>query len=276
MKNNTFPFDFHLHTILSGHSQPDMLVGNIIWRADELGLEKIIILEHTPGFSAEMQASVIAGEYQEDETTRLPVDIIIHECASFLPQAKVRAIVGAEIDADPCARDGSLLMNDFNGIDIVMAATHYIPGARGIWNDAQEFPPEEQEKIYREWFTWAKAVAANPRVDILAHPGALLGNKTGITAFEGKVLKDFEELLVVCKENQVAFELNELLRRKLTESQAATYHNVIALARKVGVAISIGSDAHGLKFVGQYDWVLEIAKQAELQENELFMPAAFQ
>ena len=39
--------DFHIHTIYSGHSAPDMTIKNIIQVAAERGMDEIAITEHS-------------------------------------------------------------------------------------------------------------------------------------------------------------------------------------------------------------------------------------
>jgi PHP family Zn ribbon phosphoesterase len=56
-----FNTDYHIHTILSGHSAPDLLVPNILRRADEAGLRRILIIEHTPPVNSSESAQIQIG-----------------------------------------------------------------------------------------------------------------------------------------------------------------------------------------------------------------------
>lgn len=269
-----FVADYHIHSAFSGHSGLDMNVRNIALRAAEVGLEQILILEHVPMVNEGAHALVLEHRYTEGIRERIQIDAILDERKRFLATGPtpLQILVGAEVDADPHRMDGSLLLSDLHDIDVVSASTHYLPGGRGFWYDGTTWPAAERRAMYEEWFAWAKRIAANPDVDILAHPGAALCAVGAIETFSGPVLEDMGHLLETCRKHRTAFECNELLRRKLTPPQAQTYSAVLALAREVGVPISLGSDAHHLASVGAFSWVRELTAAAGIGPEHLFTP----
>ncbi|MFH0910137.1 MAG: PHP domain-containing protein [Planctomycetota bacterium] len=267
-----FQYDYHIHTVYSGHSAEDMRVSRIIQKAGSLGLKRIVILEHVPGVQSSLQGEILAGEHDPGATVRVHLDAILEERAIQAGRSPVEVLVGAEVDADPKRMDGSLLLGDLSGLDLVIGSTHYLPDGRGLWYDRTDWLPVEQESIYREWFLWAGRVVENPRVEILAHPGVVLARHGGVAAFEGAVLDDFAGLFAVCRRCRTAIELNELMRGKLKARQVETYENVLALARDMGLCFSIGSDAHRIESIGRYEWVRAMAGRLGLTEDHLHHP----
>jgi histidinol phosphatase-like PHP family hydrolase len=248
----------------------DMLVGNILRQADKVGLRRIAIVEHTPQIDTRIQQAVCGGTFRRDRCIRAHLESIMEERALWCKRSPIEILAGAEIDADPLPLDGSLLLDDLTGLDLVLASTHFLPRGRGMWYDRTPWPQEIQEEMYQEWFSWAMHIAANPEVHILAHPGATLAAIGAIHAFEGHVLNDMEKLLRVCHRFNTAFELNEAMHKKLTPEQARSYESVFALARDLGVPIAVSSDAHHLAEVGRFDWVAGIVSRLGLTEDHLY------
>ena len=266
--------DFHIHTLYSGHSGADMTVTAILQAARQAGLGRILVLEHSPSVNTEVRAAICDDAYDPESTDRAHLCAIAADCRRLAPKGSVPIVhTGAEIDSDPNRCDGTLLLRDHAGLDVIMASTHYLPNGRGFLSDRIEWPEPEKRRIYEEWFIWAMRVAANPDVRILAHPGALLCQLGIIGSFHGKVLDDFGKLLMVCKKYNTAFELNELLfRKKLNETQAATYHELIALARDIGTPIATGSDAHHLDEIGVFTRCEAIAERLDLRDEHFWLP----
>lgn len=272
MQNPILKYDFHVHTVFSGHSSMDMVIGNIIRKAEEKGLRKIVILEHVPQVDPRIHSKVIDNRYNSAKTIRAQIDAIIDERALWPETTGVEILVGAEIDADPHKMDGTLLLNDLTGIDVILASTHYLPSGLGLWYDGQDWPEEFRKKMYDEWFVWAMHIAANENVNIFAHPGVSLCAVNAIEEFSGTVLDDFEKFFMVCKKFNTAIELNEQATSKLTKKQAKTYINIFEVAKEVGVKFSIGSDAHQLKRLGRYKWVESAIEKFNITMADIYQP----
>ncbi len=261
--------DHHVHTVFSGHSAPDMLVGAIVERATTLGLSHIVILEHVPDIGRYRNQVI---EKQASNLPRPQIDAIADEIRHWKSKTPARLFLGAEVDANPHNRDGRLLLEDFSGIDVVLASTHFLPETPAMWYEVEELPQEQKENIYQEWLAWSMHIAANPAVHVLAHPGVEMANLGVFPAFSGKILEDFEKLLLICKKYKTAFELNELFCHKVDPSYLESYIDVIAMARDLGVKISIGSDAHRLDAVGDYRWCKLVVDKLALTGDHFFKP----
>ncbi|MHC4870710.1 MAG: PHP domain-containing protein [Planctomycetota bacterium] len=272
MISSVLKYDFHIHTVFSGHSSYDMICGNIMKKAVKRGLRKIVILEHVPQVDNSVQIKILDDNYSRKKTIRAQIDAIIEERNILKNEYDIEVLVGAEVDADPNHMDGSLLLDDLHGIDVILASTHYLPDGKGLWYDGHEWPEEFVQEMYNQWFVWAMHIAANNRVNIFAHPGVSLCAINAIDEFSGKVIDDFEKLLLVCRKFNTAVELNEQAFSKMTDSQAATYINLFRLAKDLQVKFSIGSDSHTLGKVGKFKKVAEIADSIGLTFEDIYQP----
>jgi len=263
-------YDYHIHTVFSGHSGPEMLVPAILDHAGRRGLRRIAVLEHAPELNRHCRA-VFANTASDFPCPQF--QMIREQLDYWHRQFPVEVVRAAEVDANPNLRDGSLLTTDLGGIQLVIASTHFLPGIPAFWyNLPENIPTAGIERMYDEWLDWICRVAANPKVDVLAHPGLEMAAVGAIRSFEGKVLDDFARLLKVCLEHDTAFELNESLAKKIPPEILRGYIDIIAAARDLGVKISPASDAHDLKTIGVFTWAGEIAAKINLGEEDLFQP----
>lgn len=264
--------DHHIHTIYSGHSDAAMTVDSVIRQAASVGLRRIVVLEHVPPVTG--SPMVESGQISARQL-REPIRLIENEVHSTGGESSVRVLVGAEIDADPNCRDGRLLLQDLSGIDVTLASTHYLPENAEPWYKVQGVLAEGRLKVFLdEWTEWTVRVAANPAVDILAHPGVEMACIGAIASFEGEVLERFERVLRACAQHKTAIELNETVLRKIGPRPAKSYENVFALARDLGVKISLGSDAHHPQAIGQYSFVRGIVERLGLTHENFLHPVS--
>jgi len=246
-------YDTHVHTIYCGHADHQMTPAAIIDRAAELGLSFVSITEH-----------LHQPEHVQERLDRIREDLLtvgVSDCPIYL---------GAEIDADGAAEDGSLVA-DTTGLAYVIASTHHYPGGEAWWYDPVPMTDADREELKDRWFAWAAAVAANPVVDTMAHPGILL-SKNGNTASFDEVLDRFAELFKVAAAHGTRIELNELAYKKFTPEHRATYHKVIRAAKDAGCQLILACDAHRTSDLARFDWTLEIADRAGLTADDFVTP----
>lgn len=264
-------FDYHIHTIYSGHSGAEMFVPAVMARCAEKGLRRAMIVEHAPAMMSETFTSTIewlAGREDRTATEAILAEVRMRRAA--VPD--VEFLVGAEIDADPERMDGSLMMRDLAGLDAVMASTHLMPGGEGFWFSPPEVPEGERPELRERWLAWMENVAANPDVDIIAHPFAELHN-CGLSGDFGPAFREScRALLTVMAAGGTAFELNETALRRFSEEVLAGYREVVRLARECGVRFTAGSDAHRGWQQGDYRLVPELAAHAGLTPPDFWHP----
>jgi len=266
-------FDFHVHTIYSGHPGVDTLIPAVMARARELGLRSALILEHVPATMTD--AVRTPAEWFSGRGERSAAEAIL---AELLPRREqfpeVRFAVGLEIDADPERMDGSLMLSDFTGLDAVLAATHMLPGGEAFWFNPPETPEEEKPELLERWLAWIENVAANPRVDVLVHPCAELHHCGLSGGFGPEVRAQFEPVLAAMAEHECAFELNEAMLRRMKPQDLEGYAELVALARERGVRFSAGSDAHRGEHLGAFKRVPQLVARTGIEPEEFWHPEA--
>jgi len=266
-----FDFDYHVHTIYSGHSGPEMFVPAVMARLAEKGARRALILEHVPAMMSETFAS--PSEWFASRAERTAVDAVLSEVRPRRAQFPgTEFLCGAEVDADPERMDGSLMLEDLSGLDAVLAATHLLPGGEGFWFSPPEVPDDEKPELLDRWLAWIENIAANPSVNILAHPGAELHN-CGLTGDFGAPFRAaFEPALMTMAAQGTAFEINETALGRFSEEALEGYAKLIGLAKECGARFTAGSDAHRGKQLGAYRLVPEIVERAGLAESDFWHP----
>lgn len=267
----TFDCDYHVHTIYSGHSGTEMFIPAVMARAAELGLRRVLIVEHVP--ETMTAASRTPAEWLSGRGDRTVIKAILSEVRPRRGQIPgVEFLVGAEVDADPERMDGSLMLADLADLDAVVAATHLLPGGEAFWFNPPETPEAERGELLDRWLAWIENVVANPKVNILAHPGAELA-AAGLAGGFGEAFRSsFRPVLTAMAARETAFELNEALLRRLGDEELAGYAELVKLARKCGVRFTTGSDAHRGEHLGAFRKVPELAGRAELAAADFWHP----
>jgi putative hydrolase len=239
--------DLHIHTELSGHARQGTDVRSVIQVIHNIPLTVAAITEHVEKPSDAWRIATIRDAVKELHS----MDIMI----------------GAEITADPIHMDGRLTISpSLLDVDIVIAAIHHYPGTACYWYESLSCGSVAKEILLNQWLEWSVAVVSTGCVDILAHPG-LLPLQTGM-AWNDTLISAFKELLLACRANQVAFELNEGLARKFGPGRLEGYKQVFHLAKELGVKISLGSDAHSLDKIGSFAWSQEVIGELGLSESD--------
>jgi len=148
-------------------------------------------------------------------------------------------------------------------LDIVIASLHW-----RVWQGyggGKTLPKDSKRDIIKAYV----AVARNPHVDIIGHPGVLpLSVKPLFNA------EDYKPVLDAMKSNGCAFEINLTVDLENQDNQLE--RDVIRLVAKEGVKISIGIDLHHLRFYnvpgvyGEYITLLNWEKAYHYHESSGF------
>lgn len=206
--------DHHIHTNWTDgeHSAEGMYQ-----EACEKGLTQILFSEHSRESST---------DWFNDFATEIRA----------LPATPCRALVGAECKIKDL--DGNLdTAPEISALcDSVMASVHRFPGADGKAVPFEETDPNQAAEMEFE-LSWQ--ALANPLVDILGHPFGMAYRRFGVTPPESLIRKLMERAVA----HDVTFEINSY------------YHpdpwRMIELCRETGTRISLGSNAHSRKDLGQ-------------------------
>ncbi len=220
----TLSYDFHVHTYLNGHSDPAQDVPTILARADALGLKTIAITEHV------VEPENIAW---------------VREIAALVARhpSACRVIVGAEIDVDPDKGNGELVIEPDGVVGLVLGSMHYFPGTR-LMPHCGQIPCLARSEMIARWRKALLGMASNPRIDIIAHPGAVIANALPREVFAPDVLETFVAAAELSARHGIAWEVNRLISAKLRPEQRAEYWRIPRIALDAGVSLVYGSDAH--------------------------------
>ena len=223
--------DLHCHTQWSDgiHSIECMAE-----RAKALGHQYLAITDHS---ISEKQAN---GMADFEALTQL------REIHAFNESSKIKLLSGIEVDI---LKDGSLDYSDdvLQSFDIVVAAIHH------TFNQDSETIMKRLEKAL-----------SNPYVNILAHPtGRLLGRPGVYFSDRSGYINSIERLLNLCREKQVALEVNcfpERLDLGIDD---------IRLAAKYGVKVSLGTDSHSCAHLSNIEYGLMLIEKSGIDESML-------
>lgn len=205
--------DTHTHTIASGHAYNTIM--EMVRAAADKGLKALAITDHTKGVPGHQMDGAPEEIYFRNFRV-IPEEIF-----------GVRLLMGAEVNI---LNGGSIDLSEraLKRQDIVIASIH----GQCYDNEGIE---KNTEAVLR--------VLENPWVDILGHPD---GSEWPL---------DYERVIAKAAQTGTIIELNENsyrdphLRRNCRENQL-TY---LALCEKMGVPVTIGSDAHFIDVVGQHE-----------------------
>ena len=266
-----FDCDCHIHTIYSGHSGAEMFVPAVMHHAAAMKLRLAVILEHTPIIDSE--AYLKPGRWLAGRGDRSAVEAIAAELGprrTIFPET--RFLLGAEVDADPVALDGSLTLEDLSGVDYVLAATHVLPGGGEFWFDRPTIPEEELAAAQARWLDWLGRVARHPAVDALAHPACEMAACRLAEGFGPGFRRKFAPVAEAMAENSVAFELNEAAIGRLPPKEAMGYAELVRTVRECGVRFTPGSDAHRGPQLGRFRVVRAVVDAAGLEPEDFWRP----
>lgn len=201
--------DKHIHSKWSDGASS---VLQILKEAERLKLTQIAITDHIRADSG-----YFPGYLKEIKNARKESDVEI--LAGF--EAKIKNFDG---DIDMSDRIAKMAQ-------IKVASVHRFPLGRKLYEPCQ-FKTKTCQEIELELSVRA---IKKRKIDVLGHPGGM-----SLLTYHDFPLKFFEEIIVECRKNNVAFELN------------SRYHSLILkglkpLLKKYDVLVSLGSDAHDIK-----------------------------
>jgi histidinol-phosphatase (PHP family) len=250
--------DYHMHTPLCGHAEGEPI--EYARQAVELGLTEIGFSEHCP----------LDHSY---DTLRMKVQDLpdylsrIETARKAFPELTIR--LGIEAEYVSKGMDDLEKFLDQADWDYVLGSVHYLndwgfdwPEAVTRWNETRD--------VFAQWelyfALWKKA--AQPKLfDSMAHPD--LVKKFG---FIPKQSCDnlFEDALRVVADLGIAIEINTAgLRKPVKEIYPSA--RFLQTAFRLGIPISLGSDAHAPAEVGMnFSEAVKLAKSCGYQEYVRF------
>ena len=93
----------------------------------------------------------------------------------------------------------------------------------------------------------------------MAHPGAMIGSALKTEPFPDDVLDVFDQAARLSAQAGIAWEINRLLGRKLpTDEHRQRYWMIPDIARRRGVKLVYGSDAHQIGHIAATDFAGDV------------------
>lgn len=210
--------DKHIHTTWTDgkDSLPDMLHS-----AEALGLSQIAFTEHV------REKSSYIKDYLK-QINKIKQEVRIEVLTGF--EAKIANFYG-DLDAPMDAMQKAMIM---------IASVHRFPLGRKLFS-AWQFSKKICQELELEL---SLAALRAKRCNVLGHAGGM-----SLTTYKEFPDKFFEEIILGCKKNNIAFELN------------LKYHihilpKLLRLLKKYNPFVSFGSDAHSIADLKRYRLLL--------------------
>ena len=205
--------------------------------ADERGYEYIAITDHSKGLK-------IAGGITEAQLGRQAVEIDEVNGKLQADGVKVTVLRSTELNLDPRG-NGDMEHNSLQGLDLVLGCFHSALRKK-----------EDQTERYL-------AALRNPDIHILGHPrGRIYNYRLGLRA-------DWEQVFDLAAELDKAVEIDGYPDRQDLSC------DLLAIAKKSGCRISLGTDAHDPLQLRFMDYSLALALKAGINPERIlnFMTA---
>jgi len=264
------PVDLHVHTVYSGHAGSPSRVEDMVAAARSAGLERVVILEHVPPSAVGLEPRAWL-ELRDQRDVLDQIALEVEEARGLFPEVEV--LLGVEVDADPVACDGSLMLSDLSDLDWVVASTPLLPGGDAYWYDRFRVVPAARTPLARRWAAWAERIVSSGEIDALAHPELLLAVCGCFPALDSpEALETFEPVLAAMAAHGVAFEINEASSWKLPPALLQSLGGLLRRALALGVRFSLASDAHCADGVGGFRRLAALAKELRVPPEAFVFP----
>lgn len=216
--------DTHTHTISCQHAYSTLLEN--IQTAGALGHRFLAATEHGPAIPGGPHEWYFEN-FRKAVPRQLLGVVVIRGC-----EANIMDLEGT-LDVTPLALER---------LDLVIASMH------------RPCYPRDTTKEQRTE-TW-KAVAKDPRVDVIGH--------LGDPRFEA----DYQEVIKAVKAGGQAVELNNSSPKSRPGSEENCLR-IAALCKEMGVPVLLSTDAHFCAAIGQVDWSLSVVEKVGIPQEQV-------
>jgi len=258
-----FPrIDLHIH---SGFSDGEGGIIDILGEAEKKNLDFLALTDHHTNTG-------LLDRYQyvndADKVKSMRMEI---EKANRASKAKMFLGVEADVvDLDGCLNVDKEILDE---VDFVTASVHIIPGVELNWERIwTKQVNTSYEKIVEKCVECEINILNSGQVDVLAHP--LFVPSIYINSIEEIPTELINEFVDAAAERKVALEINSGWVRLKSFQLRPGYAKFFSTCLKKGARISIGSDAHSLKDVGNTHWSYSILESINAESKDLFIPTS--
>ncbi len=245
--------DYHMHTILSdGKDEHE----TIIQAAINKGFDEIGFTDHI--------CHILVDWRMEPDLIPLMIEKIQTLKHKF--RDKINIKFGIEVDFIP--GDEQKIADTISqiAVDYVIGSIHYI----GNWNydsDPSKFEDKSIYQLYELYFQTIQESARSGLFDIIGHPDLI--KKYGYYP-EEDITSLYKDTAAVFKNSNVVIELNTNGKNKACKDFYPALP-FLKICHNYGVPITLSSDAHKAKLVGQYfNEAISLLRQTGYQKIAIF------
>jgi len=242
--------DCHMHTELTDGTGRPVEYARV---AVERGLDEIGCSDHAP------LADRVTDWHLKKSDLETYVDWV-GEARAKVPQLSIK--LGLEIDFIPGCEDWVRDLSAMYPWDFFLGSVHYV-GDFNVDRDAEDWEKEDVDARWREYFDMWTRAARSRLFDSLAHPD--LPKKFNFRP-KTDFSKVYEDALRAVAESGVAIEVSTAgLRKPCKEIYPS--EQFLRIANRLGVPITLGSDAHVPQDVGlDFGKAVSLAKACGYKE----------
>jgi len=242
--------DYHIHTLLCNHAEGSM--ESYIRSAINLGMSEICFLDHLTLQKFEKGLSMAPGEIS-----------YYFQAVQVLKQqykAAINVKAGLEIDFNPAYKDLFQEIAGTYAFDVIATVLHF-PGGLNIVSRSSAWRHGEKDAdyVYGIYYEQLEKMLDFNYFDVVCHIDLVkkFGRKSS-KSFD----KEFNEILLKIKTKNLCVELNTSgYNHPVREPYPSP--DIITKCHKLGISITLGSDAHTPAHVGQhYDRALPLLLSA--------------
>ncbi|OQY12717.1 MAG: hypothetical protein B6I30_04250 [Desulfobacteraceae bacterium 4572_187] len=242
--------DYHIHTLLCNHAEGSM--ESYIRSAINLGMSEICFLDHLTLQKSEKGLSMAPGEIS-----------YYFQAVQLLKKQYEETIsvkAGLEIDFNPTYTDLFQEISDTYAFDVVASALHF-PGGLNIVSGSSAWRHGENntDYVYGLYYEYLEKMLDFNYFDVICHMDLIKKfGRNNSRSFD----EECNEILLKIKTKNLCVEINTSgYNHPVREAYPSP--DIITKCHKLGISITLGSDAHSPAHVGQhYDRVLPLLLSA--------------
>ncbi len=231
--------DYHLHTLFCNHAVGSM--ERYVQSAIDLGLREICFLDHLTIKKTETRLSMTPEE--------VPYYFNAVQVLKQKYRNAIRIKAGLEIDFNPAYTDFLQDIIETYAFDVIATSLHFLGGLdivshRSAWRHGEK----DADEVYDLYFEQFEKMLDYDYFDVICHIDLIkkFGRKPS-RSFE----KEFDKILSIIKGNDVTVEVNTSgYNHPVGEIYPSP--DILKKCHEQGISITLGSDAHHPKDVGQH------------------------
>ncbi len=243
---NDMKGDLHIHTNYNLEPSHDLGADSLVTyldRAEELGYEYIGLSDHNPSAGNHTQEQIVSimkrrREYYEQQYYSWTKSV--QKPFGKTQGKRVQMFIMCEVDI---LTDGAIALpkDAFTYVDAVIVSIH------------SSFTQSKKDMTKRV----IRALTSHPKVRIFGHPtGRLLGKREGVEL-------DWKEVFAVCKEGDIALEINA------NPSRLDLPDTIVYDARNEGLCFTIGTDAHAVDQMDLMRYGVSVARRGWREKRDI-------